>query len=93
MQRRATLRWGVELLAAIDRVNAQAAPAIKLPLLLVHGTADPICRVQGSERFFEQIAATDRTLRLWPGSRHEIHHDLDRHGMLAELGDWIDARA
>jgi len=92
MNSRVTVRWGAELLAAIDRVNARAPQAITLPVLLVHGTDDDICRVEGTERLFDSIAAEDRTLRLWPGSRHEVHHDMDREQMLGELAQWIEAR-
>ena len=92
MNSRVTVRWGAELLAAIDRVNAHAPQAITLPVLLVHGTDDDICRVEGTERLFDSIAAADRTLRLWPGSRHEVHHDMDREQMLGELAQWIEAR-
>jgi alpha-beta hydrolase superfamily lysophospholipase len=73
-------------------VNAQAPQAIKLPVLLLHGTEDDICRVEGSQRLFETVAAPDRTLRLWPGSRHEVHHDMDREQVLREIVQWIEAR-
>jgi alpha-beta hydrolase superfamily lysophospholipase len=92
MNSRVTVRWGAELLAAIDRVNAHAPQAIKLPVLLLHGTEDEICRVEGSQRLFETLAAADRTLRLWPGSRHEVHHDVDREQVLREIVQWIEGR-
>lgn len=44
------------------------------PLLLLHGGADPICSVKGSRQFAEK-AGPLCTLRVWPGMRHELHHE------------------
>jgi alpha-beta hydrolase superfamily lysophospholipase len=35
----------------------------------------------------------DRSLRLWPGSRHETLNDLDHEAVAAELLDWLLARS
>ncbi len=83
-----TARWGTELLAVMDQVRAQAG-AIRLPVLFVHGGDDPFNRVSGVQQYFEQIPFPDKTLKIYPGSRHETHNDLDHAQVAADIGDWI----
>lgn len=77
--------------AAADQVLADA-PALCVPLLLLHGDADPITCHRATGEFFERAGAADKTLRIYPGTRHETHNDLDRAQVLREIADWIEAR-
>lgn len=42
-----------------------------LPLLVIHGDADPICSYAGSKAFVERATAHDKTLVTMPGHLHE----------------------
>ena len=77
--------------AAGERVLAAAA-AVRTPLLLIHGDDDPVTSHRATCEFFERAGAADKTLRIYPGVRHETHNDLDRALVLGEIGDWIEAR-
>ncbi len=48
---RITTSLAAEVVAAIER-TAPIAARVAVPLLLLHGEADPICPVEGSRRFF-----------------------------------------
>jgi acylglycerol lipase len=80
---------------AVRAAGAQAladASLLRIPLLLLHGDADPVTSHHSTSEFFEQASSEDKTLRLFPGSRHETHNDLDRAQVIREVGDWIAAR-
>ena len=65
----------------------QHAGELKQPLLLAHGTADPIIDPEGSREFHGK--ATGSELLMVEGGYHELHHDRDR-GLLYEVvGDWL----
>jgi len=68
------------------------APLLRTPLLLLHGDADAVTSHRASCEFFERAGSADKTLRIFPGSRHETHNDLDREQVIGEMGDWIEAR-
>ena len=69
-----------------------AATNPRLPMLLLHGEADPICDVEGSRAFHRQSQQDPQSrseLRTYPGLLHEIFNEPDRLGVYADLLDWI----
>ncbi len=84
-----TARWGTELLSAIGRV-AQRAGDICLPVLFLHGSDDPASLASGVERYFAQVTYPDKALKIYPGSRHEIHNDLDHARVAADVVKWLN---
>jgi len=84
-------RTGAELLQAMA-ANRTSAAALKLPVYLFHGDADRLTDPAGSQEIHDLWGGPDRTLRLWPGSRHETLNDLDREAVAAELLQWVQAR-
>lgn len=84
-----TLRWGSETIKAIDWVKAHIQ-SLSLPILLLHGGADPIIDPAGSRAIFEQITSTEKRLRIYPGSYHEPHNDLDADTVTADIVSWIE---
>lgn len=86
----ATVRWGSECLVAIANVR-QNIHQLQVPILLVHGSADQVNDVRGSQEIFERITV-DKTLKIYPGSYHEPHNDLDRHQVMNDLVQWLNDR-
>jgi alpha-beta hydrolase superfamily lysophospholipase len=89
---RASLRWGAEILRTMAATLGRA-DAFPLPLLLLHGADDPINSPEGSRLFHARCGHADHALRLYPGSRHEIHHDVGRADMERDLLRWLRDRA
>ncbi|MEM8505017.1 MAG: lysophospholipase [Cyanobacteria bacterium P01_D01_bin.1] len=85
-----TLRWGSETLATLDWVKNHI-DQLSLPLLLTHGEADPIISPSGSKEIFEQVNGADKTLKIYPGSYHEPHNDLDADTVVSDLLRWIES--
>jgi len=88
---RATARWGVEALAAIERTKGRL-PELKLPLLLIHGGDDPLNSPEGSRLIADRAGSADATLRIYGGVLHEPHNDLDWEAAVRDVADWIEAR-
>ncbi|WP_228024566.1 alpha/beta hydrolase [cf. Phormidesmis sp. LEGE 11477] len=84
-----TLRWGSETLSTLDWVKDHI-DRLSLPLLLTHGEADPIISPSGSKEIFQQVNSPDKTLKLYPGSYHEPHNDLDADTVVSDLLRWIE---
>lgn len=57
-------------------------------LLLMHGTEDFICSVEGS-RSMARGAVSGFTYSEWEGCRHELHHDKDRIAVRDAMASWI----
>ncbi len=86
---RGSARLGVELLRAARRVEA-GAPRLRVPLLLVHGSADRLVAPEGGRRFVARVRHPDKTLLEYPGGYHELFNDLIRERVLGDVERWIE---
>ena len=84
-------RLGHEIVRATERVR-ERPDAFALPLYLFHGTADAITDPAGT-RWLAEHAPGDVTLRLYDGLYHETLNEDDRDRVVADLADWLEARA
>ena len=64
------------------------AAEFPLPLLLMHGSDDPITSARASREFAEK-AGDKVTLKLWDGRYHEIHNELEKDQVFAFMLDWL----
>jgi len=76
---------------ADDRLKKEF-PHIKLPVLILHGTADKVTKPSGSQVFFDTAGSTDKTIRLYEGHYHDLLTDIDKEKVMAEIISWIDTR-
>ncbi len=65
---------------------------LKLPMLIMHGTADKICPPSASKLLYTLAASPDKTLKLYEGLHHELHNEIEREAVLQDVGTWLDAR-
>jgi acylglycerol lipase len=85
------VRTGAEILRAA-RLVLREAEEIRLPLLVLHGTADRACDCRGSDELYRRAGSDDKTLRLYDGLYHEVFSEPERDQVLADLLPWLDAR-
>jgi len=69
-----------------------AAPAIKLPLLVLHGDADVLTSPAGSQALIDAAGSADKTLKLYPGLYHEIFNEPEHEAIFATVLEWCDKR-
>jgi alpha-beta hydrolase superfamily lysophospholipase len=84
-------RTVAELAGAVEGFPA-AIPGIRLPLLLMHGTADKLAPPAGSTMVHERAGSSDKTLRLYEGLYHEILNEPEQETVITDLLDWLNAR-
>ena len=82
-------------MAAMVRANERLKkefPLIKLPVLILHGTADKVTKPSGSQFFYDTAGSTDKTIRLYEGHYHDLLSDVDKEKVMADIISWIDTR-
>jgi acylglycerol lipase len=84
-------RTVAELVRADERLK-QEFPLIKLPVLIIHGTADKATKPEGSQLFYDTAGSADKTLKLYEGHAHDLLNDYDKEKVMRDIQEWIDAR-
>lgn len=82
----------VAALVRADEHLKREFPTIKLPVLILHGTADKATTPSGSEFFYKTAGSSDKTLKLYEGHFHDLLNDLGKERVLDDMVAWIDAR-
>ena len=79
------------LVRADERLKKEF-PLITLPVLILHGTADKNTNYSGSQHFYDWVGSPDKTLKLYEGGFHDLLNDTDKHLVMQDIQDWINAR-
>jgi alpha-beta hydrolase superfamily lysophospholipase len=71
------------------------APKIMLPCLAVHGEADKVCPISGSQTLIDALGSRDKQLVTYPNLLHEVHNEDDpsRAALFDLMSRWILERA
>jgi alpha-beta hydrolase superfamily lysophospholipase len=85
---RVTLRWAAETLDAVRRVTEGMA-GIAIPLLVLHGEADPLNLAEGARRLSAAVPPGGTTLRVYQGVFHEPHNDTGHEQVVADVLEWL----
>lgn len=74
--------------ANFERMSFRAGrDRIACPLLVLHGGADPLVRLEDQQPFLDSATTRDVTLRVWPDGEHTIYnHAAERTAFVA---DWF----
>jgi alpha-beta hydrolase superfamily lysophospholipase len=86
---RASARLGTEVPTAQTWTQAHAGE-LRIPLLLYHGTDDPLVPIAGSRTFFANVKVADKEWIEWPGGYHESHNDLHRGEVFTAVLNWLE---
>lgn len=65
------------------------ASELSLPLLLMHGGADPVTSPEASRQCAAK-AGGEVTLRIWDGLYHEIHNEPEKGEVFEVMIEWLD---
>ncbi|HEX6887692.1 MAG TPA: alpha/beta hydrolase [Candidatus Nanopelagicales bacterium] len=66
------------------------AERFDLPLLMFHGSADPITYARGTQEFASKVRG-DVTVRIYDGLYHECHNEPEQAQVLDDVVAWLDA--
>lgn len=78
--------------SAQGEVALRDAGEIAVPLLLLHGEADPITHWRTTEELARTHGPAEKTLRIYEGVLHEAHNDIGRDRVLQDVAEWIERR-
>ena len=65
---------------------------LKLPLLVMYGTADSVNPIEGSQALAQAAASADKTLKVYPGVYHDMLNEPERDTIAADVIAWLIAR-
>nr|AUD55855.1 monoacylglycerol lipase [Hirudo verbana] len=86
-------RWACCMLDSMNYIQNNLEK-ITFPFLLLHGSEDKICQLQGSTLMLEKSSSTDKTLKVYQGAYHQVHHELAETEIevLRDISKWIISR-
>ena len=81
-------RTGAEL-ARMWKQLPERMSKIKLPVLIMHGSADQLSDPAGSKLLYERVGSKDKTLKLYDGFYHEIFNEPEHKKVMADVEAWL----
>ncbi|XP_072329149.1 monoglyceride lipase-like isoform X1 [Scyliorhinus torazame] len=87
------VRFATVLLKAVTGLE-KVLPTVTTRMLLLHGDADKLCDISGSYLFYDLAASTDKTLKVFQGSFHQLHKELTvvTEEMFKLIEKWLNER-
>ena len=82
----------VAALVRADERLMEEFPNIRIPVFIMHGTADKATVPAGSQVFFDTVGAKDKTLKLYKDHFHDLLNDTGKELVMADIVAWIDKR-
>ncbi|MBI1194012.1 MAG: alpha/beta fold hydrolase [Bacteroidetes bacterium] len=67
------------------------ADSLRIPVLVMHGSADKLTSAPASKAFAEKAGPLARYVE-WPGAYHELHNETNRMEVMRTALEWIDGR-
>ncbi|MFH1381594.1 MAG: lysophospholipase [Chloroflexota bacterium] len=81
-------RLGVEIIKAMQELPYQMSK-IRLPVLILHGTADRLSEPGGSRMLYDRVGSGDKILKLYDGFFHEVFNEPGREQVFADVESWL----
>ena len=75
--------------AALDRFNAEL-DRITMPVMFLHGEADPFVPYRISLAAVTKMPTKDLTVRVFPDARHELVNELNRDEVMEALARFVE---
>lgn len=79
-----------ELFGAMAAFPA-AVGALRIPVLIVHGSADSLVMLEHCRPVYDGIGSADKTLHCYDGLYHEVFNEPEREQVIGDLLAWLDA--
>ena len=89
-QGKMTARLGAEMLGAMERLRREAGK-IRLPLLILQGSADRLVDPAGARLLYDRVASPDKRLVVYEGFYHEVFNEPEHDRVLSDVELWLEA--
>jgi len=85
-----TARLSTELARAMRRVAAEAAN-IRVPILVLQGSADRLVDPKGAQMLYGAVSSTDKSIKVYEGLYHEVYNEPEHDRVLGDVEAWLEA--
>uniref|UniRef100_A0A5B6YLN0 Serine aminopeptidase S33 domain-containing protein n=2 Tax=Davidia involucrata TaxID=16924 RepID=A0A5B6YLN0_DAVIN len=85
------VRTGYEILRIASYLQ-QNLSRLRVPFLVLHGTADTVTDPEASQKLYEEAASTDKTIRLLEGFLHDLLFEPEREEIVKGIIEWLNCR-
>ncbi|GLT55888.1 hypothetical protein SLA2020_289730 [Shorea laevis] len=85
------VRTGYEILQ-ITSFLQQNLQRLRVPFLVLHGTADTITDPKASQKLYEEASSTDKTIELYEGFLHDLLFELESEAVVNDIIKWLNCR-
>ena len=82
-------RTAHEMFTAVAHYR-DAAPSMKVPVLIQHGDADALVPIAGMRKVAARIGSADKTVIEYPGLFHEIYNEPEKDAVIGDLLGWLE---
>ncbi|WP_425215226.1 alpha/beta fold hydrolase [Tumidithrix helvetica] len=84
-----TARLATEFFATVDWIYNHASE-LKIPLLIMHGSADRVTLPEASRAFFQKAIFPDKEHREYPDGYHDLYVAENSRKVFTDLEIWLD---
>jgi alpha-beta hydrolase superfamily lysophospholipase len=84
-----SMRWFSEAKVAMEEA-ASWAPEVKVPILVMHGTADKLADCETTRKVFEALGSADKELEIYQGYYHELFNEPEKRDIFDRVSQWLD---
>lgn len=82
-------RLATEFFSTVDWIYNHASD-LKIPLLIMHGSADRVTLPEGSRAFFQRVIFHDKEHYEYPGNYHDLYMENDYNEIFSDLDNWLE---
>ena len=85
------VRTGYEILRITNYLQ-QNLRKLRVPFLVLHGTADSVTDPVASQKLYEEASSTDKTIKLYEGFSHDLLFEPEREEITQDIIQWLNSR-
>ncbi|KAM7277762.1 hypothetical protein ACFE04_004896 [Oxalis oulophora] len=85
------VRTGYEILRITSYLQ-ENLKRVKVPFLVLHGTADNVTDPAASQKLYEEASSSDKTLKLFEGFLHDLLFEPERKDIANHIIQWFTRR-
>ncbi|XP_008240400.1 PREDICTED: monoglyceride lipase [Prunus mume] len=85
------VRTGYEILRITSYLQ-QNLSKLRVPFLVLHGTADTVTDPEASQKLYNEASSTDKSIKLFDGLLHDLLFEPERDAIAKDIIDWLNQR-
>ncbi|XP_040996524.1 monoacylglycerol lipase-like isoform X2 [Juglans microcarpa x Juglans regia] len=85
------VRTGYEILQITSYLQ-QNLSKLRVPFLVLHGTADTVTDPEASQKLYEEASSADKAIKLYEGCLHDLLFELEREAIVEDIIEWLNCR-